>query len=44
MKEDELFKKAWLYIYTAAGSNIGFEIKPVSSENGETREVRKTAV
>ena len=29
MTEDELFRKAWLFLYAAAGKNIGFEVKPV---------------
>lgn len=29
MTEDELFMKARLFLYKAAGENIGFDIKPV---------------
>jgi len=27
MTEDELFAKAWLFLYQAAGKNIGFDVK-----------------
>ncbi len=27
MTEDELFAKAWLFLYQAAGKNIGFDVQ-----------------
>lgn len=42
MTEDELFNKAWLFLYAAAEEEIGFEIKPVeipdASEGKGTKE------
>ena len=41
MTEDELFKKAWLFLYAAAGENIGFEVKPAEDFRKEDSEKRK---
>ena len=40
MTEDELFKKAWLFLYAAAGDNIGFEVKPAEDFRKEDAEKR----
>lgn len=33
MTKDELFKKAWLFVYAAAGENIGFDIGPAEDKD-----------
>ncbi len=42
MTEDELFAKAWLFLYQAAGKNIGFDVQLVehftSEESEETND------
>lgn len=38
MTEDELFRKAFLFLYAAAGENIGFDIKPVDPEEKENQQ------
>lgn len=33
MTKDELFKKAWLFLYAAAGENIGFDVRPAEDKD-----------
>lgn len=36
----DVFKRAWLFLYAAAGENIGFEVRPVEGveTDGEQEE------
>mgnify|MGYP001063569195 CR=1 FL=1 len=31
----DIFAKAWLFLYVAAGENIGFEVRPATSSSEE---------
>lgn len=35
MTEDELFAKAWLFLYQAAGKNIGFDVQLAEQSTSE---------
>ena len=43
MTEEELFQKAWLFLYKAAGENIGFEIKPKDHADPEPYQEKQSA-
>lgn len=43
MTENELFRKAYLFLYAAAGKNIGFDVRPVTPQEDEKEQDKKPA-
>lgn len=43
MTENELFREAYLFLYAAAGENIGFYVRPVTPQETEKGQDKKPA-
>ena len=41
MTENELFREAYLFLYAAAGKNIGFDVRPVPQQGSEKEQDKK---